>query len=598
MRQQHKPADSAAKPLPVSRRLTTRFVILHILLVFIPSVTFIGLYATNLHIQRQNEARHNVQLMLSQTASFLSNSLSRVDAIGSSFQRENALLDMMECNYTRASDELMACITYIQPMISSILATYPFINDIAIYRNEPSFLTNSELVFYLPMVDVFPYDRALLNPRVPISSFLAANPHQLRLTRDTVPTASQYVTLMHLYNRSFTRVVGTLEIQIDMDKLLILPALTNGDGSLYLMSDGITYPLNPMNGGFHLDWESGALASPTPAGMQCVSQQVEGTPLSLVYAYPAYQGTLSVLWGNVLFVSMMLLVPTTIVSFNIYRHAARLSSFEKHIRATKEADNALIPYVEKSSQDDELKEVFTAYNELIQTVDDLISQVRTAEKLTNAATYYAMSSQVNPHFMFNTLENIRMQIETECYEEASRMIFVLGHFLRYNISLRRESKLSFELEHIERYMMIYRYRNRSLVDFVMEIPADMQLDAVRCPFCMLQPIVENCLKHGLIGTRTLVIKTTIACEKSDILIHIADNGTGMTQEEIDRLNASLQEPEFLEQSGQAHVGLSNVNSRVRYYYGEGYGLRVMPNTVGGIIVCVRISRYPVGEAVK
>jgi two-component system sensor histidine kinase YesM len=166
------------------------------------------------------------------------------------------------------------------------------------------------------------------------------------------------------------------------------------------------------------------------------------------------------------------------------------------------------------------------------------------------------------------------------------MLQVLGRFLRYNISLRQESSLEEELNHIERYLTIYRYRVRNLIDYSVDRPANVELGGVRCPFCMLQPIVENCIKHGLRDDRPMIINVTIEQDGGDIAINIRDNGSGMDPLDIENMNALLNTSVFQDAPGP--VGLQNVNARVSYFYGKGYGLKVLPNDDGGLTVSVRI----------
>lgn len=586
-------ASTGRKGVRPIRKLTTLFILLYILLVFIPTVTFIGIYSANLLRQQRNESRYNEQLLLSQSASFLGNTITQGEATIHSFQGENTLLNLLEGNFSSASEELLACITYVQPMMSSVLATYPYLTDIYVYRYDARFLTNSDMIFSLPMIDELPYDPALLNGTG--ASFLAPDPAAVRHQENDTLEASQYIYLLPIYNSSYTKVVGILEVQIDLDRALTMLDITQHEGSLFLAYEGRHYPITTHSGVTHLDWQNPVTSLAMPAGAQLLSEPIKGTEMAFAYRLESKAGPGWSIWQNVLLVTLLLLLPTSIVCLFIYRYMARLTRFGRHIRDTE--SKALTHYPEPP-KGDELGEVFSAYNAMVDTIRDLIDQVRQAEQLKNSATYYAMSSQVNPHFMFNTLENIRMQIEIENYQEASQMLFVLGRFLRYNISLRRESVLSDELQHIEHYLMIYRYRVSSLIDFTIHQPEDLALEAVRCPFCMLQPIVENCLKHGIRDAETLRIDIVIETEGDDLLITVADNGSGMQKADIDALNASFLTPEIREQSTGSHVGLGNVNARLKFFYGSAYGLQLSSNEQEGLSIGIRISRVPAQDMLE
>jgi len=218
----------------------------------------------------------------------------------------------------------------------------------------------------------------------------------------------------------------------------------------------------------------------------------------------------------------------------------------------------------------------------------LRKQLKKIDELTKEkkdANYYAMTSQISPHFMFNSLENIRMRIETESYAEADDMLFNLGNFLRYHISMRRESSLFDELKHIRHYMEIYRYRRNDLVSFSIELAEDV--GDISCPFCILQPIVENCFKHGIseLG-RTLQILVEVKNQNNGVEVCISDNGPGIDIDKMAEINKSLQKGLDGEASG---LGLWNVNSRLKYFYGEKYGLSLRKSPKNGLCCVLFIS---------
>ncbi len=570
--------------------LTTRFVALYILLVFIPTLIFIALYSRSLSAQQRSEARYKEQLLLNQTASFLGDTLSRGEGVVSAFQSENTLLDLLEGGFSTASEELMACITHVRPMMTSVLASYPVLRDVYVYRYRPSFLTNSDLVFNLPMIDQFPYNPGLLEASGGARGFLAADPTAVRQLDNARVNSSQFIYLLPLYNRGYSQAIGLLEVQVDIDRALApLDIAQNGGGALYLQDGGTYYPIVRTAGGLHMDWTRGMDALPDARDRQTVRETVKGTALSLSYVFADAPEASAAIGGNVARAALLLLLPTLVVCVYVSWHASRLSRFGRHIRQTEKASP--LPFPDKA-RGDELGDVIGAYNQMAETIHGLIAQVRQAEQLKNAATYYAMSSQVNPHFMFNTLENIRMQIEVEHYADASQMLFVLGRFLRYNISLRRESRLSDELTHIENYLMIYRYRVQALLYYTIDVAEGLSPADVRCPFCMLQPIVENCLKHGIRDDTPLEISVRIEPDGDDIAITVADNGSGMTQGGIDALNESLETPELREQGTDTHVGLGNVNARLKHFYGDAYGLTLTAGEAGGLLIRIRIGREP------
>ncbi len=584
--------QSVPKPLRKGfKALTTRFIVFYFLLVFLPTVAFVGIYSSSLMREQQNEQRYKEQLLLKQNAQFLEQYLMKGETIGSSLQADTMLVNLLENNYLSASDELYAYVSHIQPMFSAILITNPTVRDIYIYRYVPSHITNSDLVYNLCTMNDYAYDRAYVDSRESVHSFLALTPDMAHHQEDDVPTGPQFVYLTSLYNRTYSQVMGILEVQVDLEKALTALDIPPNQGLMYLKYRGDYYPIRFENGAARLKSQEPLVELNAPHGAQVVSEAILRAGLELTYIIPEQWESVAAVTRNVILSALVLLLPTLAIYIFIYRYALRLSRFSRHIRKSQNA--ALIKYTGDRHQD-ELSDLILEYNGMVDTIHTLIDEVRQAEKLKNAATYYAMISQVNPHFMFNTLENIRMQIELEHYTDAGQMLFVLGRFLRYNISMRRESKIMSELEHIQHYLKIYQYRIGDMVKYSLDIPPDME--NVRCPFCMLQPIVENCLKHGIREVSTpITVSISIKPKDGDLLITVSDNGTGMAEEDIKTLNEVMKTPEIRDQNGENHVGLQNVNARVKYFYGLKYGLTIEANTPAGLKCHILIGREPLQD---
>ncbi len=572
------------------RALTTRFIIFYFLLVFVPTVAFVGIYSSSLMREQQNEQRYKEQLMLKQNAQFLERYLMQGESIGSSLQADTMLINLLENNYLSASDELYAYVSHIQPMFSSMLITNPTVRDIYIYRYVPSHITNSDLVYNLCTMADYRYDQQYVDSKESTHSFLALTPDMAHHQEDDVPDGPQFVYLTSLYNKTFSRVMGILEVQIDLQKALTALDLSASTGQMYVVYQGNHYPVTFADGQATLTGRSPLQTLSLPRGAQMITENIPKAGVGLAYVIPEEVESVAAVTRNVILSALLLLLPTMAVYMFIYRYALRLSRFSRHIRKSQ---NALLQFSGDRHQD-ELSDLIQSYNGMVDTIQNLIDQVRNAEKLKNAATYYAMISQVNPHFMFNTLETIRMQIELEHYQDAGQMLFVLGRFLRYNISMRRESRLTSELEHIQHYLKIYQYRIGHMIQYTLDIPHDLQ--NVRCPFCMLQPIVENCLKHGIREISTPIdISISISPLGDDLLITVADNGQGMIQEDIDLLNEAMKTPEVRDQNGENHVGLQNVNARVKYFYGLKYGLTIEKNEPAGLKCHILIGKDPIQD---
>ena len=180
-----------------------------------------------------------------------------------------------------------------------------------------------------------------------------------------------------------------------------------------------------------------------------------------------------------------------------------------------------------------------------------------------------------------------MLIQLEEYSRATEMLLLFSKFLRYNVSWKtEETALKNELDHIRDYLKLYACRMGERLQYRLEIAEDCA--EARCPYFMLQPLVENCFKHGFqnsVGALSLVIR--VFPSGGDALIQIEDNGQGMPEAERLALNRALAEGE--DAPGAVRVGLHNVNSRIRLLFGKRCGVTVL-RAEAGCCVQIRIPR--------
>ena len=207
----------------------------------------------------------------------------------------------------------------------------------------------------------------------------------------------------------------------------------------------------------------------------------------------------------------------------------------------------------------------------------------TTNILCKQAEMDALQSQINPHFLYNTLDSIRGQALAEDAEDIADMAEALSTFFRYSISSSNNvATLAEELENVQNYFKIqqFRFNNRFHLE-VCPFPQEL-LEQCQLPKLTLQPILENCILHGMeqiMGQGTI----TIRVEATDLrtILTVSDNGAGMQEETLLRLQARLRQEDRDAQAGTRGFGIAlpNVNRRIQLLFGSEYGLRVM-STLG------------------
>lgn len=221
----------------------------------------------------------------------------------------------------------------------------------------------------------------------------------------------------------------------------------------------------------------------------------------------------------------------------------------------------------------ELEAVFKKFEAMINT-----SEIISASK--KQAEYLALQNQINPHFLYNTLEGIRGETLNAGLDHVAKMTEALATFFRYTISnLDTLVTLEDELRNIENYYIIQQYRFGERLNLEIDYPEDNEEALLKCrlPKLTLQPIVENSIYHGIerkIGKGTLRIKIEATAKR--LIITISDDGLGMTSGRLQEINQKLHNLSIdyvnTDTETKGGIAIVNVNSRIKLLFGEEYGI--------------------------
>ncbi|MBU5594256.1 histidine kinase [Amphibacillus sp. MSJ-3] len=239
----------------------------------------------------------------------------------------------------------------------------------------------------------------------------------------------------------------------------------------------------------------------------------------------------------------------------------------------------------------ELMILYDSFNKMIHRNSRLMQENHDNSEERNRLKIELLQSQINPHFLYNTLYSIQSLSDMNMNEEASMMTRALADFYRQGVSDEKIIvSLADELSHLEIYLTIMelRYRGR----FIYKIKVDQQeaLKA-RIPKLSLQPVVENSISHGLkeISEKGL-IKINVKMVKDSVQIIILDNGKGIKPENIMKINREINQPAG-KKNNLIGIGLRSINLRIKQYFGEGYGLWLERTTKGAQVKII----IPKGE---
>ena len=316
-----------------------------------------------------------------------------------------------------------------------------------------------------------------------------------------------------------------------------------------------------------------------------VLQTVEGSPWRVVGVSYVDELVTSSLWENfwlLALAAVAILLAALVSSIVISRALSRpLKGLSRAMRQfEKNADTFTYAPVGGAREVQELSESF---GHMVVKIQHLMETVRREEINLRKTELKALQAQINPHFLYNTLDSIAWMCEQGRNDEAVQMVNALAQLFRISISRGHELiPIRSELRHAESYLKIQKHRYKNQFSYRFDVDESC-LDFL-CNKITLQPIIENAIYHGingLVDEGEIVI--TLRADGSDVVFTVADNGVGMEEEQI---QAILRK----ERSDHTGIGIKNVNDRLKIYFGEGYGITIDSEPDVGTTVTIRMPQ--------
>ena len=234
---------------------------------------------------------------------------------------------------------------------------------------------------------------------------------------------------------------------------------------------------------------------------------------------------------------------------------------------------------------DEIAVLADRFNDMAGNIQTLVVKVREDEQKMRKADLRLLQEQINPHFLYNTLDNIVWLIEGNEPDEAVEMVVTLSEFFRLVLSKGKEFiTIRQEEQHISSYLQIQGKRYHDILDY--HIYIDPEIYEYQIPKLTLQPLVENALYHGIKYKRSRgMIEITGTKEGENLYLTVADDGVGMDEDELKKLEKEISRPCKETESG---FGLANVNERIRMYFGSEYGMKIWSEKGSGTRITIEI----------
>lgn len=324
-----------------------------------------------------------------------------------------------------------------------------------------------------------------------------------------------------------------------------------------------------------------------------------GEDFQIVFLIPAgvadlEMNKLSIIYGGYFCLFFILSLLIIVLFTSVFSRRITLLSEKMHAVAGGELD---VEFTDEGH--DEIAELYTDLEQMIKSMQRMMNDVYQA-KLQNEefkfvqmeAEFKALASQINPHFLYNTLETIRMKAFCNNDKETADLVKKLGKFMRRCLEFKDgEVTLRSELEFTNGYLELQAARFGDRVSY--SIYSEVSKDYMILPL-VIQPVVENAFVHGIEGCKDNGhIDIKVYYSGDNVIIDVKDNGSGMSKEKLSELEAKLRRNDT--SSGKS-IGLTNVNKRIKMYHGEQYGLTIKTKEGEGTTIRITLPRSPVSRS--
>lgn len=236
-----------------------------------------------------------------------------------------------------------------------------------------------------------------------------------------------------------------------------------------------------------------------------------------------------------------------------------------------------------TSDSDEINYIAENFNYMCKDLNKYIDKIYKAELEQKKCEMLALQSQINPHFLYNTLESIRMKAICNGDKEVGKMLYTLSFLFRKQLKEKNIISIENELDYCRKYIEIFQFRYYDSFQFFIE--CDEEVKQMQIIKFALQPLVENYFIHGIrLEDEDNILKIIVSKEDDDIIIKIIDNGKGIDDVKLCLLNENIKNRKYEGDS----IGIINVNERIVLEYGKTYGVRLFKTEDKENIVMVKI----------
>ena len=433
-------------------------------------------------------------------------------------------------------------------------STFNRLNQIAVKKiDQHKFYTNGELLKSISDKDTISFIREINNPVDLKKEGLILLTYDLRYLNYIYEEYDRKTNIIVLDNNGY--VIYDSKEMLNYEPYIFYEKVINSEKNKKLMLDDSYYVENILSDG----------------NIRAISiikaQELEGLPNAILIF---------------IFIGLILFILSQGVSyFKLKVLGDRTNNILNAMDKVKNGN--LDVEISLTSDSDEINYIAENFNYMCKDLNKYIDKIYKAELEQKKCEMLALQSQINPHFLYNTLESIRMKAICNGDKEVGKMLYTLSFLFRKQLKEKNIISIENELDYCRKYIEIFKFRYYDSFQFFIE--CDEEVKQMQIIKFALQPLVENYFIHGIrLEDEDNILKIIVSKEDDDIIIKIIDNGKGIDDVKLCLLNENIKNRKYEGDS----IGIINVHERIVLEYGKAYGVRLFKTEDKENIVMVKI----------
>lgn len=522
--------------------------------------------------------------------------------VSSGFFTDNKLYELMENEYARPADYIESYDSYFRRILNSYTPLYASVQNIKIYLDNPSMLHSGGIGFLTGEVKQSEWYRTLAEAPSNATVFVRSPREDLLVSLEAAGTSDTFSIVRRMnYFESLNKREKVLKIELKMSTIHAIMSNLNIQGEIYLVNGrgDVEYSnrsdfewlsaRQPFDAVLHPE-NSVTIETSYPAGSMLGGWRMIAVVSEKAIFTELHESRQFVFW----IAAVNLILPTLIIAWISRSITARLGNILIHMKRVK---NQQFDTIHQEETQDEIGQLTGEFNRMTMQIRSLINDVYVAdirqknlELRRRKAQLNALQSQINPHFLFNALETIRMRSVIKKESETAKIIHNMAKLFRSSLTWKRDMvTVKEELEFVLCFLEIQQYRFGERLTYNLNV--DPAAESCLIPKFVYLPFVENACLHGVEQVKQGGhISVSVFLRNGMLSFSISDNGGGMGQEQLERIRMHLSEDAELGE----RIGVQNVIYRLKLLYGESFVFRI--DSVHGTGTSVEIGVPTAGAA--